>query len=240
MDRMSNIRSNSASCETRRRLMEAAGEVFAEHGYHTATVRQICERAGANVAAVNYHFRDKAELYDAVLRYAHCAAEAEFANKMLPAGTPPDQKLLNHVRNLMLRVLDEGRPTWHGKLMSREMTEPTSALDGLVKDAILPKFRALYEIVEELLGPAATKDDVEQCCNSVIAQCVFYQHCKPFLLRLEPKLHYDKAGIEELADHVTKFSLLALQGYRAELERRSPAAAEPALAAEPAIVAASK
>ena len=44
------------------RLLEAAGEVFAEQGFHRATVRQITERARVNVAAINYHYRDKAEL----------------------------------------------------------------------------------------------------------------------------------------------------------------------------------
>ena len=51
---------------TRTRLLKAAAEVFAEHGYENATVRQICTRAGANVALVNYHFGDKLELYTEV------------------------------------------------------------------------------------------------------------------------------------------------------------------------------
>ncbi len=57
--------------ETRRQLLEAAGAVFAEAGFRNATVREICHQAGANIAAVNYHFGDKETLYSEVLRYAH-------------------------------------------------------------------------------------------------------------------------------------------------------------------------
>ena len=52
---------------TRERLIEAAGRLFAENGFEGSTIRGICEDAGANVAAVNYHFRGKEGLYAEVV-----------------------------------------------------------------------------------------------------------------------------------------------------------------------------
>ena len=60
--------------ETTQRLLAAATEVFAEVGYRAATLREICRRGQANLAAVNYHFRDKEHLYAAVVEAAVAAA----------------------------------------------------------------------------------------------------------------------------------------------------------------------
>ena len=70
------LNSTIPDLKTRQRVLEAAVEGFAEHGFRKATVRNICKRANANVAAINYHFRDKEGLYTSVLQYAHqCACE---------------------------------------------------------------------------------------------------------------------------------------------------------------------
>ena len=61
---------------TRSAVLDAAGEVFADRGYEQATIRDICRRAGANIAGVSYHFGDKKALYIEVIAYAHrCADE---------------------------------------------------------------------------------------------------------------------------------------------------------------------
>ncbi len=105
---------------TRERILEAAGEVFAEVGFRCATVRRICERAGVNVAAINYHFRSKEELYYEVLKYWH-----EFAVKKYPPllgvgeDAPAEEQLRAFILSLLLRMLDKGKPAWFGKVMAR-------------------------------------------------------------------------------------------------------------------------
>src|ERR1700740_2655251 len=64
---------------TRDKILSAAGEVFAEQGFDGATIRAITERAGVNVAAVNYHFRDKTEVYTKVVLEA-CLVQAALAD----------------------------------------------------------------------------------------------------------------------------------------------------------------
>ena len=79
---------DSDGARTQERLLEAAGQIFADVGYRAATVRQICQKAGANVAAVNYYFGDKEGLYLAVLRSvprAHAEKYPPVRNRELSA-----------------------------------------------------------------------------------------------------------------------------------------------------------
>ena len=113
---------------TRQRLLEVAGEVFAEHGFKNATVREICKLAGANVAAINYHFGDKQGLYSETLRYWIRESLAKYPpNLGVDETATPQQKLHAYVRSFFQRIFDSGRPSWYGKLMAREMIEPTHA-----------------------------------------------------------------------------------------------------------------
>src|ERR1700679_2181673 len=106
---------------TRRHLLEAAGEVFADAGFRNATVREICSRAGANVAAINYHFGDKQGLYSETLRYWARESLAKYPPSLgVDESATPQQKLHAYIKSFLFRILDEGRPAWYGRLIARE------------------------------------------------------------------------------------------------------------------------
>ncbi len=197
---------------TEKRLLEAAGEIFAEYGYRAATVRQICEKAGANIAAVNYHFGDKEGLYMAVLRSVPDAhAEKYPADHGLTPGATAREKLAAYIQSLLHRVFDEGRPGWHTKIMAREMLEPTRALDSLVEEIARPLHRELASIIRELLGTKANDDTVRLCTLSILSQCVYYHHARSVLSRLYPEQKYAPQDVVRLARHITDFSIGALK-----------------------------
>ena len=197
---------------TKERILGAAEELFAQHGFAGTSLRQVTSRADVNIAAVNYYFRDKRGLYTAVLRYAHEWALKKHPTDLRPG--PPAQRLHAFVSSLLARVLDEGRVAWHGKLMAREMMQPTPALDALVAERIRPMFEQLKVIVRELLGARAREDAVRLCAFSIVGQCLHYHHARPVIARLHPQQRYRAADIARLADHITAFSLAAVKGLR--------------------------
>jgi TetR/AcrR family transcriptional regulator, regulator of cefoperazone and chloramphenicol sensitivity len=198
--------------DTRQRLLEAAGEVFAEQGFRAATIRDICTKAGANVAAINYHFGDKQNLYAEVLKYAYERSRAKFPSDMgLAPDATPQQRLQGFVRALVYRILDQTRYAWHGTLMFREMVEPTRALDSLIDQGIRPEFERLKEIVQALLGPRADGEEVLQCVWSITGQCLFHYYAKYVTGRLRSQGAYCDEDVQRIADHVVRFSLSAIQ-----------------------------
>jgi AcrR family transcriptional regulator len=204
------------NAETRGRLLQAAGEVFAEQGFREATIREICRRAGnVNVAAVNYHFGNKERLYAEVLRFAHgCAMTKYPAGMGLEPHATPEQRLHAFVRSFLFRIFDEGRPAWHGRLVAKEIADPTAALDQMVTEGIRPNFEMLKTIVADLLGHAgggSDPDRVRNCAFSIVGQCLFYFHGGPIIARLHPGQQFRAEDIEALARHITGFSLAAVE-----------------------------
>lgn len=210
---MNALPNRSVSTETRQRLLEAGGEVFAEQGFRHATVREICRRARANLAAVNYHFGDKEGLYVAVIEYAHARAMENLPlDRIAGEDIPATERLHAFINHVMFKLFDAGIPAWRVKLMAWEMIEPTAALDGLVEKIILPMQQRLEPIVKELLGVGATDERTRLCQLSIIGQCLHHRHAQPVIKRLFPQQQYGPADIKALADHITGFSLSAIQG----------------------------
>lgn len=204
--------------DTRARILAAAGEVFAERGFHDATVREICQKADANIAAVNYYFRDKSGLYrEVVLGACRDAHEQYPLQSAAAAGAamPPDQRLLMFVRGFLKRMLDAGRPAWFGKLLAREMVEPTEVLDLMVDQYARPNFTALRALVREVVGPGPSDADVRRAAFSIVGQCTAHKHMHAMISRLAPEQTYSPEELERLATHIWRFSLAGLEAMRA-------------------------
>lgn len=201
--------------DTRARLLDAAGEVFSRQGFAAATVREICGLARANVSAVKYHFGGKRQLYEALIRHAFEEGLAAYPLDMgLPGDPSPEERLVAFVRSFLYRLSGEGKGAWYGRLLAREMVQPTEALGGLVLALIAPLAQRLRAIVLDLLGTDAPPETVRLCAVSVAGQCQHFCRARSLLTRLYPEIALDHNGVESIARHVAAFSLAALKNYR--------------------------
>jgi TetR/AcrR family transcriptional regulator, regulator of cefoperazone and chloramphenicol sensitivity len=194
---------------TKSRLLEAAGEEFAEKGFEAARVRDICNRAGANGAAVNYHFGDKEQIYlQAVLEAHRCGTSLE-ADLSIAVGEPAD-RLRAFIHHFLANVLAMNQQnTWHSMLMLREMLRPTKACETLVREAIRPKFERLRAILHEIC-PGADERRLNALGFSVIGQCLHYRMARSVSERVIGSEAYQSLDLDYLTDHIAGFVLAAL------------------------------
>ena len=169
--------SNVGGEDTKRRLLDAAGAVFA-----------------------------------ALLTEAFEAGLRRYPPDMgLPEGANAEERLHAFVQSFLLRTLGQGRYAWCGKLMAREMHEPTEALDHLVSTHIRPLSQHIRGIVGELLALPPEHPQVRLCVMSVVGQCQYIFRSRAVLGKMAPDLQLDEQGIDNLARHITDFSLAALK-----------------------------
>ncbi len=198
--------------ETKKRIIETAGNIFADIGFQNATVREICKQAGVNIAAINYHFGDKKRLYLAVLEYGKDLAFKEHPfDDGLEKSLLPEERFRAFVSWYVGRVKEchMGEFPWIRKLIAHELLRPTEGLDMVAEEAIKPIFKILSGIVHELLGKDATEDKVRLFCASVVGQSLFFFFAQPMIKRLFPGNDYSDTGL--IADHIASFSLNAIK-----------------------------
>ena len=203
---------------TRARLLKAAEQLFGERGFRKVTVREICHAAKANVAAVNYHFADKLGLYREVLQSAIDGMRAtNEAARAAGKGRPPEEQLRRYVGVFLARVLSPDREAVH-RIITREMNDPTEALDALVEQGMRPRIEYLSGLVAEIMKCDRKDPRVLRCVGSIHSQAVTYLP-NPIAARLGFVVKPTPEFIEKTADHIATFSIA---GVRAIGRKKAP------------------
>jgi AcrR family transcriptional regulator len=195
---------------TKARLLEVAREVFATRGVKEATVREICAKAGANVAAVNYHFGNKEKLLIAVLADFLQTSQELFPTHMgLPPEAPSQDRLKAYIRSLLLKLVGTGDPLYQklGQLFTLEMLEPSESFGIIAERYIIPQHAVLVGIVREMLPFGTEERTVQLCAAGVVGHCLLFDHARQVILRMCPEMALETLGVEVVADFVYSFAL---------------------------------
>lgn len=176
-------------------------------------MREIAERAKANLASAHYHFGSKEDLYLEVARRQFEAIELRLAEQERSPDAGEDRELgreaveaqLAARVQVMLELMLEP-PNQQGLLMQRELCDPSEALPVIVKRFIEPLRRDMDRIVSRL-EPGLAREAVDRCTRSIVAQVFFYVSHRPALLQMMGRECYPRGFARAIAEHVSRFSL---------------------------------
>jgi AcrR family transcriptional regulator len=208
-------KTNPASADTRQRLIESAASLFGERGFENVTVREICKESNANVAAINYHFGDKAGLYQAVVTYAiQLMQETNEAAHRAGEGQSPEDQIRSFVRVFVSRITGQGPTSWIHKLMAREMEKPTGALEQVMVQVVKPRLDYLCGVVGAIMGLPPDDARVKRCVGSLQSQCLMAT--RPIPPALEKTFGAAFRDLDIAVRHIADFSIGGMRAIAAE------------------------
>jgi AcrR family transcriptional regulator len=207
---------------TKERVLEEACYVFAEKGYRDATHAEICRRAGTNTASINYYFESKEALYRAA--FEHLAQRADdlypLDGALSPSASPVD-RLRAFVHGHLSRMFDPERLGYLHKMRMSEIFDPTGLLSEQLERRLARDRERILNIIRDLIGPDASKRELEWCELSVVGQC-FMASPGPRNENKGPRLLFglDHKEIDRLTEHIVAFSLAGIDAIRRKKAER--------------------
>jgi len=200
---------------TKLTLILAAGELFAERGLDGASVRAIAEKAGANVAAISYHFGSKENLYTEVLRYVIAGSHLTKPSALLeqddrlntPEGTA--DVIYQIIKEEYTPFFQPGQPRWYGRLIMRSMLDMNASLQTIVEQVMRPEHEATKAIVLKV-KPDMTDEEARLWAFAFIGQIAFYEFARIPILMLLGRKDYESRFLDKVRDHLARTIIAGL------------------------------
>jgi AcrR family transcriptional regulator len=207
-------KNNPGSADTRQRLIDAAAVLFADSGFENVTVREICKASNANVAAVNYHFGDKAGLYRAVVMHAIMVMQdTNERSQRAGDGQSPEDQIRSFVRVFVGRLTGDNPSAWIYRLMARELQHPTEALELLMTQVVQPRLLYLCTVAGAIMGLPPADPRVKRSAASLQSQCLLAARKLP--AAIEKNWNSSMGDLDVAVAHITDFSLGGMRAIAA-------------------------
>ena len=200
--------------DARERLLDEAEMLFAEKGFHAVSVREITKAAGCNLAAVNYHFGNKENLYLEVFRSRWLPrakriqerVRSALAHEMVPSPAGVVRAL---ARGFLEGPLSDEERQRHTQLMTREITEPTGAFEFVAEEVMRPYLKEVAALLKGMLPADVTDETVLLHILSIFALVLHFNFGRTAVTRITGRA-YDPEFRTQLVEHIVSFAMRGL------------------------------
>ena len=201
------LRSIKPPHETRTRILDAAEELFMQHGFEGTSMRTLTAQASVNLAAVNYHFGSKDALIEAVFRRRldpmNTARIAELDRLEAAAGAspPPTEAIIRAFLRTSLAMIEDAKGGGRNfiRLLGRAYTEPSKPIRALIGQLYAPAMARWKGAFERAL-PDLPKDELIWRMHfmfGTLAYTLAATDTVQLIAGCKPEDRYDAALLEE-------------------------------------------
>jgi AcrR family transcriptional regulator len=200
------------------RLLDAAEELFCEHGFEGASVRDIASSSGCNIASVNYYFGGKEKLYEEVwrrhlipMRDARIASINEVISQT--KARPDLEDLLNSFAYTFVgSIVGAVGALRLGKLMAREYIDSHLPTNMFIDEFIMPTITAMHSALKKTC-PDLDESKILMVIFSLLGQLVHLVHVKTVFEHSSSHWNLPGFDSDEVIEHIVKFSAAGIRAY---------------------------
>lgn len=203
------------------RILDIAEELFAQNGYYAVSVRQITTEAECNLAAVNYHFGNKKNLYLEVFRSRWIPRAQRLHESFIENLARQDLSSLKDILHALAKAFIEGPLTddereRHHQLITRELAKPIGALEIVAAEIQRPLFKELGDLLKQHLPDEQDEQNLALKLLSIFSMLQFFNFAREWVAFLTG-CEYDQAFKDRLVEHITDFCTKGLSAGEMEV-----------------------
>jgi AcrR family transcriptional regulator len=191
---------------TKEKIMWAAAEVFAEHGFADTTNRMIAAKAGVNHALINYHFQGKRELYKRVVGYLiDKHAPSEVFSPRVTNDKEWRMALTEINKRFLFEVLDtDPLQTWKEAIFNREMNNPTDVFREIFEEYMKPRFNQYINLVQMGVPRKTSEKETMIIVFTLLGQLIFFKKNRAFVEMAYQGEIYTEKTLNRIAEYITE------------------------------------
>jgi TetR/AcrR family transcriptional regulator, regulator of cefoperazone and chloramphenicol sensitivity len=204
---------------TQEHILKAAVELFSEKGFANTTTRDICKQADANVAAVNYHFKGKSGLGDAVVDLLFenvTELQQEFLTEQRINTTEEWKKAIyNFIYNFICdRDKEEYRNFYRSQLIFKELNTPSELFQKMFNKYMAPMQKQLIKYIKQGLPEDASEELISMWFITIMSQCVMFRKKQGPSMEIAKLDFTEPKNVKMVANHIadTVFAGLKFRG----------------------------
>ena len=172
---------------TKLALINAAGELFAEHGFEGTSIRAIADKAQVNIAGIKYHFGSKEALYLHTISHVFESGKNTDLEKIIEEkqlSMDDKEGVANLILDLVICCYEDvfcsGQPDWHTKLIMQEVLHNDCAIEYTVDYYFRPKHKAVVDLYKKV-KPESTTAEAYVWGFTLYSQIVFLMQMEKML-----------------------------------------------------------
>jgi len=192
---------------TRDEIINVAVRLFSEQGFDQTTIRDISKSADVNVAAVNYHFKNKSGLGDAVVAFLFENSNGDLNDQQIECKITNEEEwriaIYNFIYNFIAdRDKEEYRNFHRSQLIFRELNNPSEMFDKMYTKYMKPLQERLVIFLRQGLPKDVSEEEVSMWFITVMSQCVMFRK-KQVPMKTLKALDFNKAeNVKIVAKHI--------------------------------------